>query len=264
MNNAAAFGELLLGLVLSVLLMIPAPIIAAEPMTATPISSSDPSTTATEIHAQLKARRETVLSSELATTIEWIAVRDGERFAEGDELVRLDCALEQARLTKMKAVLAGARKNAQVQKRLLDLNSGGRLEVELANVEVDKARADVKAQSVVLSKCTLRAPFPGRVVEVKARPHQFVRTGEPLLEILDDSALDIDFIVPSHWLAWIRVGQEFSVTINETQRSYPGSILRLGARVDPVSQLVKVMGKIEGKFPVLMPGMSGRVHIAPP
>jgi len=264
MNNAGFFGRLFLGLTLSIVLMVSAPVVTAEPTSTTTIPSSDPSRTATEIHAQLKARRETVLSSELATTIEWIAVHEGERFSDGDELVRLDCALEQARLAKMKAALAGARKNAQVQKRLLDLNSGGKLEVELANVEVDKARADVKAQSVVLSKCALRAPFPGRVVEVKAKPHQFVRPGDPLLEILDDSALEIDFIVPSHWLAWIRVGQKFSVTINETRRSYPGSILHLGARVDPVSQLVKVMGKIEGKFPALMPGMSGRVEIAPP
>ncbi|MBT8420643.1 MAG: efflux RND transporter periplasmic adaptor subunit [Gammaproteobacteria bacterium] len=216
------------------------------------------------IHAQLKPRRETVLSSELATRIQHIFVHDGERFTDKHELVRLDCALEQARLAKMKATLAGTQKNAKVQQRLLELNSVGTLEVELANVEVDKARADIRAQSVVLSKCTIRAPFPGRVVEVKAREHQFVQTGQPLLEILDDSAIEIDFIVPSHWLAWLKVGQTFSVTINETKRSYPGSVLRLGARVDPVSQLVKVMGKINGKFPALIPGMSGRVTIGPP
>nr|VFJ93583.1 MAG: RND family efflux transporter, MFP subunit [Candidatus Kentron sp. H]VFJ94173.1 MAG: RND family efflux transporter, MFP subunit [Candidatus Kentron sp. H]VFK00860.1 MAG: RND family efflux transporter, MFP subunit [Candidatus Kentron sp. H] len=223
---------------------------------------SSPATT--EIHAQLRAPRQTVLSSELSTKVQRIFVREGERFTDKRELVRFDCALEQARLAKMKVMLAGARKNAKIQQRLLELNSMGTLEVELARVEVDKARADVRTQLVVLSKCTLRAPFSGRVVEVKASEHQFVQTGEPLLEILDDSSIEIDFIVPSHWLAWLEVGLKFSVTINETGRGYPGEVLRLGARVDPVSQLVKVMGGISGRFPELMSGMSGRVTITPP
>jgi len=247
-------------IIVAVLLQIP--ITRAAPLV-------DPGATVTtsptaEIYAQLKSRHETVLSSELAARVEHISVRDGERFTKGKVLARLDCALEQARLTKMTATLSGAKKIAKIQNRLLELNSTGTLEVALAKIEVDKAQADVKGQSIILSKCAVSAPFSGRVVEVKAKEHQFIQVGEALLEILDDSSLDIDFIVPSRWLAWIGVGQKFSIAINETKRNYPGEIVRLGAKVDPVSQLVKVMGKISGTFPKLMPGMSGRITIAPP
>nr|VFK29438.1 MAG: RND family efflux transporter, MFP subunit [Candidatus Kentron sp. MB]VFK33679.1 MAG: RND family efflux transporter, MFP subunit [Candidatus Kentron sp. MB]VFK76297.1 MAG: RND family efflux transporter, MFP subunit [Candidatus Kentron sp. MB] len=237
-----------------------------SPARAEPVSqeATSPSSPLAEIHAQLKPHQETILSSELAARVEHIAVREGERFAEKTLLVRLDCALERARLTKMKAILTSARKVARIQKRLLELHSTGTLEEALARIDVRKARADIKIQSITLSKCTISAPFSGRVVTVMAKEHQFVRSGEPLLEILDDSSLDIDFIAPSHWLSWLKVGQQFSIVINETKRSYPGEIVRLGAKVDPVSQLVKVMGKISDKFPDLMPGMSGRVLIAPP
>lgn len=217
-----------------------------------------------EIHAQLKPRQETVLSSELDAEIQRFSIRDGERFAKKQVLVRLDCALQQARLTKMKATLAGAEKVAKIKKRLLELNSAGTLEVALARIEVDKARADIRAQSIVLSKCTVSAPFSGRVVAVKAKEHQFVRVGQALLEILDDSSLDIDFIAPSGWSSWLKTGREFSILINETKRSYPGKVVRLGAKVDPVSQSVKVMGTVSGRFPELMPGMSGRITIALP
>ncbi|VFM97973.1 MAG: RND family efflux transporter, MFP subunit [Candidatus Kentron sp. G] len=229
-----------------------------------PPPAAVPSPVTSEIHAKLTARRETVLSSELATKVQRIFVRDGERFPGKHELVRLDCALEQAKLAKFKATLAGAQKSASVQQRLLDLNSAGTLEVALAKIEVDKARADVRAQSVVLSKCAIRAPFSGRVVQVVAKEHQFVKVGDPLLEILDDSSLEIDFIVPSRWLVWLEAGKKFSVLINETGRAYPGKILRLGARADPVSQSVQIMGAIDGTFPELIPGMSGLVTITPP
>nr|VFK52633.1 MAG: RND family efflux transporter, MFP subunit [Candidatus Kentron sp. TUN]VFK53155.1 MAG: RND family efflux transporter, MFP subunit [Candidatus Kentron sp. TUN]VFK55715.1 MAG: RND family efflux transporter, MFP subunit [Candidatus Kentron sp. TUN] len=264
--NQAANGRSSITLVFRVFtivlstVLIQIPIVRAAPVTDHTIASAPTS----EIHAQLKPRHETVLSSELATKVRDISVRDGERFTKKQVLVRLDCALEQARLTKMKATLAGAKKSAKIQKRLLELNSTGTLEAALAKIEVDKVKADIKAQSIVLSKCTVLAPFSGRVVEVKAKKHEFVRIGQDLLDILDDSSLDIDFIVPSRWLVWLKVGQDFSIAINETKRSYPGKVIRLGAKVDPVSQLVKVMGEISGQFPELMPGMSGRISIVPP
>jgi hypothetical protein len=41
-------------------------------------------------------------------------------------------------------------------------------------------------------------------------------------------------------------------------------ITRLGGRVDPVSQTIKVFGEIGGAAPELMAGMSGRANIAAP
>ncbi|MBL4615944.1 MAG: efflux RND transporter periplasmic adaptor subunit [Magnetovibrio sp.] len=220
-------------------------------------------TTASDIYAQIKPREETVLSSELAAKIIEITVRDGERFKKGDVLMRLDCAVVKAGLAKFRAIMTAAARTYDVQKRLLELNSAGSLEVELAAADVAKARADVLAQSVIVSKCIVKAPFSGLVVEQKARTHQFVKKGDPVLEILDDSALEVEFIAPSNWLSWIRPGHGFTVNVNETGRGYGGSITRLGGRVDPVSQSVKVYGEIVGSVEGLVPGMSGQITIEP-
>ena len=48
--------------------------------------------------------------------------------------------------------------------------------------------------------------------------------------------------------------------IEETEKSYPAKVTRLGGRVDPVSQSIRVIGEITGKAPELMAGMSGRVN----
>jgi hypothetical protein len=60
------------------------------------------------------------------------------------------------------------------------------------------------------------------------------------------------------------VGGKFQVTIDETRKSYPAKFIRIGARVDPVSQSVKVAATIDGKYPDLIAGMSGRVLATPP
>ena len=100
--------------------------------------------------------------------------------------------------------------------------------------------------------------------EQKAREQQFVQPGQALLDILDDSVLELEFLVPSSWLGWLKVGTAFQVEIDETRKRYPAKFIRIGARVDPVSQSVKVAAAIDGKFPELIAGMSGRVQIQPP
>ena len=48
----------------------------------------------------------------------------------------------------------------------------------------------------------------------------------------------------SRWLSWLKVGYKFDLHIEETDKSYPVSVTRLGGRVDPVSQSIKVFGEI--------------------
>ena len=68
--------------------------------------------------------------------------------------------------------------------------------------------------------------------------------------------------MPSGWLRWLKSGYRFRVGIDETGKSYPAHVTRLGARVDPVSQSVKVTATIDGRFTELVAGMSGRVQIS--
>jgi len=217
-----------------------------------------------DIRAQLSPRRYTTIAAEIGAKVSRVAVAEGASFRAGQTLVAFDCSLQQAQLQKARAVLAGAERTFSANKRLEELRSVGKVELEVSEAEVGKAKADVSANSVLLSKCAIAAPFAGRVAEQKVREQQYVQAGQPLLEILDDSVLELEFIVPSRWLAWLKPGYAFQVQIDETGKSYPAKVQRIGARVDPVSQSVKLSAAIAGKFPELIAGMSGRVAISAP
>jgi multidrug efflux pump subunit AcrA (membrane-fusion protein) len=102
------------------------------------------------------------------------------------------------------------------------------------------------------------------VAEQKVREQQYVQPGQALLDILDDTSLELEFLVPSSWLRWLKPGQALRVTIDETRKTYPARFTRIAARVDPVSQSIKVAATIDGTFPELIAGMSGRVTASPP
>lgn len=219
---------------------------------------------AAEMRAQLSPQRFTTLSAEIPAKINRIVGHDGEAFKKGAVLLEFDCALQAAQLDKANAQLVATRTTLDGLKRLAELNAVGSVEVKTGEAEVLKARADVAYLQAMMAKCRVAAPFDGRVAEVKAREQQFVQAGQPLIEIIDDSTLELDFLVPSRWLSWLKPGAAFAVHIDDTGRDYPVRLQRIGARIDPVSQTVRAVAVVDGRFPELIAGMSGQILLAPP
>ena len=216
-----------------------------------------------QIHGQLRSLQETSLSSELPTRIEQIMLREGYRFEKGSVLVKLDCALIRAQHQKTKAALVAAKRKYAVEKRLLELNSTGELDVRNAEAKMGEALADMKAGRVRLSKCVIKAPFSGRIVERKMGKHQFAQVGKEIIKIIDDENLEIAFMVPSQWVTWLKPGYQFSYKVDETGKSYSAKVVQRGAQVDAVSRSIVMIGRTIDRHSELIPGMSGIVSIKP-
>jgi RND family efflux transporter MFP subunit len=236
---------------------------AAQP-TPPAVPAAAPALDKFEMRAQLNARRYTTLAAEIGARIGRIAVREGERFKAGQVLVSLDCSLQAANRDRARAVLAAAENTHAGNQLLAEHKAIGNVELRTSAIEVDKARAELAFNNATLAKCAIAAPYAGRVAEQRAREGQFLQAGQPVLEIIDDGALELEFIVPSHWLAWLKPNHKFQVAIDDTRKSYPARIQRIGARVDPVIQSIKVSAVIDGSFPELIAGMSGKVLMNPP
>lgn len=238
---------------------VTAPAVVPNPAT----SVARPGTERQEIRAQLMPRRYTTIAAEIPAKINQLPIQEGGAFKTGDTLVSFDCSLQRAQFQKAEAEVDSAEQTFKSNQRLSELNSVGLLELELSRSALAKAKAELSGSKAVVEKCVVTAPFAGRIAEQKVREQQFAQLGQPLLDIFDDSVLELEFLVPSAWLRWLRVGGGFQVQIDETRKTYPARFIRIGARVDPVSQSIKVAAAINGRFAELMAGMSGRVLITP-
>ncbi|MGE5501386.1 MAG: efflux RND transporter periplasmic adaptor subunit [Ignavibacteriales bacterium] len=222
-------------------------------------ADAQPAPRGREIRAQLTPRRFTTISSEIGARVSHVQAEEGDAFRKGQPLITFDCSMQQAQLAKSQADLAAAEKTWTANKRLAELHSIGQVELDTSQATRNKAAADVDMARTLLSKCVIAAPYSGRVAEQKVRDQQYVQAGQPLLEILDDSALELEFLAPSKWLIWLKRGAKFQVRIDETGKTYPATVVGTGARIDPVSQSIKIKGQIAGRYPELLAGMSGVV-----
>lgn len=196
------------------------------------------------LRALITAPRRATLAAGLAGRIVEMPVRPGLPFSEGDTLVRFDCAPMQATLNGAKAALRGARADANAKERLAALQSIGQAEVDIARAAAAEAKASVESAEITVGYCTIKAPYAGHVVDFTAHPYETVQQSQPVLEIIGDSALEVEIIVPSGWLSWLRIGSGLTVHIDETGSDIKTKVSRIGAQVDPASQSVVIAAEV--------------------
>jgi RND family efflux transporter MFP subunit len=266
--------------VLCRLLMLAAPLCAADlvkpvPAAASPSAAAAPVASpsaplpeepnpASQIRAKLSPVRYAFLSAEVAAKVEKLPFGEGARFRQGDKLIIFDAAVHRAQAEKARVLHASTVRVAEAYARLSEQGSVGRLELLAAQSRAAEAKADKELAEVMLSKCVIVAPFGGRVGELRVREQQYVQSGQPLVEVIDDSSLELEFIANSSALAWLRVGQKFAIKVDETGRSYDATLTRIGAKVDPVSQTIKLAASIAPGHKELLAGMSGTIDLSAP
>lgn len=209
------------------------------------------------IRGLVKPVSSATLSSETSGRITKLPFKLGDRFKKGDILVKFDCSLHNAELAAARAELDAQKKQHENNLQLLELNAISKIEVDISETKVKKAAAEKQIASVRVSRCAIRAPYNGRVIETAVHEHESVGSDQDLLSILNDSMLEIELIVPSAWLNWLKPEVSFQFHVDETRQVYQAEVAQLGASVDPVSQTIRVKGIFKSSAGNVLSGMSG-------
>lgn len=219
-------------------------------------------TTTYQARGILHSLHHAILSSELAAQITELPFKEGMRFHKGDVLIQFDCKLPKAQLAAASEEIAIKRNTWAINKELNRFKSVGRYELLKSEAEYNQAVAQAKTLRIRVNYCQIKAPFDGIVQQTMISRYEAVAAGQGLIDIIDPRALQITFIVPSHWLNWLKVGTPFIFTIDETKVSIKGKVQYLSPLVDAVSQTIHVFGQLQNRPSngTLYPGMSGHAQ----
>ena len=141
------------------------------------------------------------------------------------------------------------------------LNAVSKLDLETSAADAKKASASVRVVEINVKGCQIAAPFGGRVVSVMVNEHENVFPNDKLISLLDDTSLEIELVLPSSSLSWLKRKSPFSFVVDETRRSYPARVKEIGASVDAQSdhQGHRAFEKLP---PEVLAGMSGSAQFA--
>ena len=210
----------------------------------------------------LQANEQVTLSASITEIVQAIYFEDNQRVKKGELLVKLDTREELAELAEEEATLKEATQQFNRLKPLAAQGATSKSALDQSNMQVDTAKARIKAIKARMELRHIRAPFDGIVGLRNISVGSLVQTSSVITTIDDDSIMKLDFTIPSLYLGSIAIGAEIVARSKVfSNRIFKGTISAISSRIDPISRSVTVRALINNKSRILKPGLLMHVEI---
>ncbi|MFD1176090.1 efflux RND transporter periplasmic adaptor subunit [Paenibacillus puldeungensis] len=141
-----------------------------------------------------------------------VRVKAGDKVKQGDVLVELDVEALQKDLRKKR--LEFRKQEIQMKETLRTKDEKDPVEFEEAQIVFEEQRQDLEDMEKKIADGTLRAPFSGTIVSVKAEKGGVIKAYDPIAVLSDTSSLVVAASFSKEDLEKIAVGMKAKVEIN--------------------------------------------------
>ncbi|HEY8123374.1 MAG TPA: efflux RND transporter periplasmic adaptor subunit [Myxococcota bacterium] len=209
----------------------------------------------------LESPQMTTVASEIDGRVESLALPEGQQVLAGTVLARLDTKTAAAALAVAQARLQNAGDRFARLEPLRAQGVASQQAVDDARSEFDAATGAHDELATRLAKHTIRAPFGGTVGLKQVNVGQFVKAGDPIVEITPAHALELHFAVPQQHVAALAVGQRVEGMVGRCEIRFEGAVTAVDPRVDPRTRMVGLRAGVTKSSGELVPGMAVRVRL---
>jgi RND family efflux transporter MFP subunit len=224
----------------------------------------------------VQAYQEVQVSPEISGKIKEIYCNMGDRVKQGTLLVKIDGESRQIALRQKKALLKKA--EATREKVLKDAQKGValfkegvisdsesddiQLDMQIADAELDLARADVIKAKKDLRDTKIAAPFDGKIALEDVEIGKIVTPGENLLTLVDITRVKILVAISELDITKLSVGSAAEVMIDSLpDLHFSGRVENIGLKADEHTRTFPVEIVILNEDEKVLPGMLARVTI---
>ncbi len=196
--------------------------------------------------------------------------------ASAEEEVRI-AADEVARLATLRETQDAQKREHDIAKMVYQqaLRTRQNLEKELELIPPRRAQAEAalrgfraaaEAAKLNVERCTIRAPFDGRIETVHVELGDRVGPGSPLVVVLDTSRVEIPVQLPASLAAYVRVGSTCRIETEQGDAAWRGAVVRMSPMADERMRTLGVYVEVDnaGLERPLLPGSFVRATIEGP
>lgn len=181
---------------------------------------------------------------------------DGERVKAGKTLISLAQREQSALVEAAEAELSQAQQELSRLEPLAAQGAVSKAELDVARRNANSAAAQVRAVQSRQRDRVLVAPFDGVLGFRQVSVGSFVRPGDVVATIVDDSVMRLDFAVPSTFLSSLKPGLEIEARSGDLPgMTFKGTVSSINNLIDPVTRSVRVRAMIPNEEGVLKAGM---------
>lgn len=196
------------------------------------------------------------VSADLPGVVREIAFESGRAVREGDVLVRLDTAQEEAQLAAAQAQENLARLNLERMRGLRAKGITAQAELDRSAAEQEQATARVGEIRAAIARKTIRAPFSGLAGIRSVNLGQYLNSGEAVVSLQSLDPIYATFSVPQQDAGAVRPGARVTVAAEGlNDGTFAGTVTALDSVVDEATRNIRVQATLANPGQRLRPGM---------
>ncbi len=170
-----------------------------------------------------------------------------------DDLARLDALKAELRL----AEITLQRANELVRDRLVP-----QLDLDTAESNLDRIRAELDSVQVTIDKKSIRAPFGGQLGIRRVNIGQYIQPGDDIVKLESLKHILVVFPLPQRQLPQVRLGQPVEVSVDAyPDRVFGGEINAIEPEVNQATRSFWLQASLPNESMGLRPGMFAEVSI---
>ena len=212
----------------------------------------------------LKANAEVVIKSEIPGKISEILFTEGSDVKKGDILIKFEDDLYLSEKNKFEAEFTLRKAEFERVDKLYQKKVGSRKTYDEALAQMNAAKAQLDSATFQLSRTVIKAPFDGTIGIMKGSvsPGNIVQQQTELVDIVDNSMVRVEFLVPVKYIEDIAVGQNVEITVDAFKdKVFSGTVDAIDSEVDTRNHSILVRAIIPNKNGNLKHGMFANVKL---
>ena len=127
---------------------------------------------------------------------------------------------------------------------------------------VDQAKATLHQAQLTLADADLTAPFSGYILARNIELGNLAAPGTVAFTIADTSAVKIGFGVPEYAVRQLRLGQEFTIHLQDDPKEYKGRVTSIAASADEKNRVFAIEVTVPNPKSYLKPGMIASLNLS--
>ncbi|HUJ81689.1 MAG TPA: efflux RND transporter periplasmic adaptor subunit [Candidatus Acidoferrales bacterium] len=125
----------------------------------------------------------------------------------------------------------------------------------------DQAKASLHEAQLALEDADLTAPFSGYILSRNIELGNLVASGMAAFTVADTSSVKIGFGVPESAVRQLRLGQQFSIHLQDDPKEYQGRVTSIAASADEKNRVFAVEVTVPNPKSYLKPGMIASLNL---
>lgn len=201
------------------------------------------------------------IKAELSGRLMKLNGKEGTYVNKGELIAKINDDELKAQLTKLGYLEKRAKDVEARQKRLLAIEGISREEYDIAESNVNTAKADKDLLLAQLAKTEIRAPFSGKLGLRAISEGAFLTPGTLVTTLVQTNPVKIDFSVPEKYASQIRIGSTVRFSADGISAPLTARVTAISPLIDESLRTLKIRAYATNPAGQLVPGMFVRLDV---